>query len=41
MDAFLNQTNAFLKSGKLDSTDAQTLIDGIDEAIAGALACPI
>jgi Bacterial Ig-like domain (group 3) len=41
MDAFLNQTNAFLKSGKLDSTDALTLISEMDEAIAAALASPI
>ena len=37
MNAFLNQTSAFLKAGKLDSLDAQMLIDGIDSAIVAAL----
>ena len=41
LDAFINQTNAFLKSGKLDSIEAQTLITDIDLAIAAALANPI
>jgi hypothetical protein len=38
MNAFLGQTNALLKSRKLDSTDAQTLIDEIDLAIDATLA---
>jgi hypothetical protein len=41
LDAFINQTNAFLETGKIDSIDALTLIADIDLAIAAALAKPI
>jgi len=37
MNAFLSQTNALLKSRKLDSTDAQTLIDQIELVIDATL----
>jgi hypothetical protein len=40
LDAFISQTDALLKSGKLDSTDTLTLITDIDETIAAALASP-
>ncbi len=40
MNAFIHQTNALLKSGKLASSDAETLISDIDLAVAAALADP-
>jgi hypothetical protein len=36
LNALINQVNAFLKSKRLTSTEAQTLISAIDEAIAAA-----